>query len=72
MISLADNLLPFIPRFSALLRNKPFPMPSPGPSLPSGILVDEEISLVHVSKYFYLAKPREVLADRYQTLVKVV
>lgn len=35
------------------------------------MLVDEEISPVYDSKYFYPAKPREVLADRYQTLVKV-
>ena len=50
---------------------KPFPMPSPGPPLPPGILVDEEISPVYDSKYFYPVKPGEVLADRYQTLVKV-
>ncbi|GAB1194129.1 hypothetical protein APSETT444_003370 [Aspergillus pseudonomiae] len=46
-------------------------MPSPGPPLPLGILVDEEISPVYNSKYFYPAKPGEVLASRYQTLVKV-
>ncbi|KMK60538.1 protein kinase, putative [Aspergillus fumigatus Z5] len=46
-------------------------MPFPGPPLPPGILVDEEISPVYDSKYFYPAKPGEVLADRYQTLVKV-
>ncbi|KKK26544.1 hypothetical protein ARAM_002951 [Aspergillus rambellii] len=46
-------------------------MPSPGPPLPPGILVDEEISPVYNPKYFYPAKPGEVLADRYQTLVKV-
>lgn len=62
---------PSIPRLSALLHKKPFPMPSPGPPLPPGILVDEEISPVYDSKYFYPAKPGEVLADRYQTLVKV-
>ena len=60
-----------IPHLSALFRKKPFPMPSPGPPLPPGTLVDEEISLVYNSKYFYLAKPGEVLADHYQTLVKV-
>ncbi|KAB8254356.1 kinase-like domain-containing protein [Aspergillus pseudonomiae] len=46
-------------------------MPSPGPPLPPDILVDEEISPVYNSKYFYPAKPGEVLASRYQTLVKV-
>ncbi|KAF7179707.1 hypothetical protein CNMCM7691_008756 [Aspergillus felis] len=62
---------PSIPRLSALLRKKPFPIPSPGPPLPPGILVDEEISPVDNSKYFYPARPEEVLADRYQILVKV-
>jgi hypothetical protein len=66
-----DTIKPFISRFSALLRKRPFPMPFPGPPLPPGILVDEEISPVYDSKYFYPAKPGEVLADRYQTLVKV-
>ncbi|PWY66375.1 kinase-like protein [Aspergillus sclerotioniger CBS 115572] len=51
---------PSIPLLSALLRKKPFPMPSPGPPLPPGKLVDEELS-----------PPGEVLADRYQTIVKV-
>ncbi|RHZ70191.1 hypothetical protein CDV55_106711 [Aspergillus turcosus] len=46
-------------------------MPSPGPPLSPSILVDEEISPVYDSKYFYPARPGEVLADRYQTLVKV-
>ncbi|KAJ5667820.1 protein kinase domain protein [Penicillium maclennaniae] len=46
-------------------------MLSPGPPLPPGILVDEEISPVYNSKYFYPVKPGEVLADRYQNLVKV-
>jgi hypothetical protein len=66
-----NTIKPFIPRSSVLLRKKPFPMPSPGPPLPPGILVDEDISPVYNSKYFYPAKPGEVLADRYQTLVKV-
>ncbi|CAG8947746.1 unnamed protein product [Penicillium salamii] len=61
----------FIPRFPSLLHKKPCPMPSPGPPLPPGILVDEEISPVYNSKYFYPAKPGKILADRYQTLVKV-
>ncbi|OBT98311.2 hypothetical protein VE01_03095 [Pseudogymnoascus verrucosus] len=66
-----NTIRPSIPRFSALLRKKPFSVPSPGPPLPPGILVDEEISPVYDSKYFYPAKPGEVLADRYQALVKV-
>ena len=66
-----NTIWPSVRRFSALLRKKPFLMPSPGPPLPHGILVDEEISPVYDSRYFYPAKPREVLADRYQTLVKV-
>ncbi|KAJ6111484.1 kinase-like domain-containing protein [Penicillium sp. IBT 18751x] len=47
-------------------------MPFPGPPLPPGILIDEEISPVYNSKYFYPVKPGEVLADHYQTLVKLV
>jgi hypothetical protein len=66
-----NTIKPFIPRFSAFLRKKPFPMPSFGPPLPPGILVDEEILPAYDSKYFYPAKPGEVLADRYQTLFKV-
>ncbi|KAH1584755.1 hypothetical protein KXX44_001402, partial [Aspergillus fumigatus] len=50
---------------------KPFPMPFSGPPLPPDILVDEEISLVYDSKHFCPVKPGEVLADRYQILVKV-
>ncbi|KAK2782299.1 hypothetical protein FQN53_000115 [Emmonsiellopsis sp. PD_33] len=46
-------------------------MPSPGPLSPPGILIDEELSPVYNSKYFYPAKPGEVLANRYQTMVKV-
>ncbi|RAL15370.1 putative protein kinase [Aspergillus homomorphus CBS 101889] len=49
-----STLRPSIPRYSALLRKKPFP-----------------ISPVYDSKSFYPAKPGEVLADRYQALVKV-
>jgi hypothetical protein len=56
---------------SALLRKKPLPIPSPGPPLPPGTLIDEEISRLYNSKNFYPAKPGEVLGDRYQTLVKV-
>ncbi|KAJ5728467.1 hypothetical protein N7493_004797 [Penicillium malachiteum] len=60
-----------IPRFSALLRKKPFPIPSPDPPLAPDILIDEETSPIYNSKHFYPAKPGEVLADRYQTLIKV-
>ncbi|RAK98524.1 kinase domain protein [Aspergillus ibericus CBS 121593] len=66
-----NTIRPSVPRLSALLRKKPFSMPSPGPPLPPGILVDEEISPVYNSKNFYPAKPGEILADRYQALVKV-
>jgi hypothetical protein len=66
-----NTIRPSIPRLSALLRKKPFPMPSHGPRLSPSILVDEEITPVYDSKYYYAAKPGEVLADRYQTLVKV-
>lgn len=60
-----------VPCLSALFRKKLFPIPSPGPLLPPRILVDEEISPVYNPKYFYPVRPGEVLADRYQTLVKV-
>ncbi|PLN81869.1 kinase-like domain-containing protein [Aspergillus taichungensis] len=46
-------------------------MLSSGAPLSPTILVDEEISPVYDSKYFYPVKPGELLADRYQTLVKV-
>lgn len=62
---------PSVSRLSALLRKKPFPIPPPGPYLPPGILIDEEISPRYDPKYFYPAKPGEVLTDRYQILVKV-
>ncbi|KAJ9197368.1 hypothetical protein DTO164E3_5801 [Paecilomyces variotii] len=66
-----STIRPLVPRLSTLLRKKPFPTPSPGPPLWPSILVDEEISPVYDSKYFYPAKPGDVLADRYQILVKV-
>lgn len=62
---------PSVPYLSALFRKKLFPITSPGPLLPPGILVDEEISPVYNPKYFYPVRPGEVLADRYQALVKV-
>ncbi|KAB8235601.1 putative protein kinase [Aspergillus alliaceus] len=66
-----NALKPSIPRLSALIRKRPFPMSPPGPPLPPGVLVDEEISPVYDSKYFYPAKPGEILGDRYQALVKI-
>ncbi|RAH72489.1 kinase domain protein [Aspergillus aculeatinus CBS 121060] len=60
-----------LPRFSPFLRKRPFSIPSHGPPLPPGILVDEEISPFYNSKCFYPAKPGEVLADRYHIVVKV-
>ncbi|KAF9890792.1 hypothetical protein FE257_005362 [Aspergillus nanangensis] len=66
-----NTIRPSIPRLSALLRKKLFSMPSPKPPLPPGKLIDEEISPVYNSKYFYPAKPGEVLENRYHTMVKV-
>ena len=60
-----------ISRLSTQVRKKALPMSSLGPPLPPGILVDEEILPVYDPKDFYPAKPGEVLADRYQILVKV-
>ncbi|KAK9235618.1 kinase-like domain-containing protein [Lipomyces kononenkoae] len=53
------------------LRKKPLPTPPPGPLLPQGEPVDEEICPGYNSKKYYAAKPGEVLANRYQVLVKV-
>ncbi|OGM45108.1 protein kinase domain protein [Aspergillus bombycis] len=53
------------------LRRKPFPTPNPGPLLPLNEPVDEERCPWYSSANFYPAKPGEVLADRYQILVKV-
>lgn len=60
------------PRSSALLRKKSSSMPSSGSLLLPSILVDEEISPVYDSKYLYLVNLGEVLANRYQTMVKLV
>jgi hypothetical protein len=65
------TIRPSIPRLSALLRKKAFLIPPHGPRLSSSILVNEEISPTYDSKYFYAAKPGEVLENRYQTLVKI-
>lgn len=66
-----NTIRPSIPRLSALLRKKQFPMHPHGPRLSYSILIDEEISPAYGPKYFYAAKPGKVLADRYQTLVKI-
>jgi hypothetical protein len=70
-----SSFKPFIPRFSALIRKKPFPVPPPESPLPPGVLIGEEISPVYNSKYFYKyfypARPGETLANHYQILVKV-
>ncbi|KAE8402357.1 kinase-like domain-containing protein [Aspergillus pseudonomiae] len=55
---------------SSLCR-KPFPIPRPGPLLPPNEPADEERCPGYCSTDFYPAKPGEVLADRYQILVKV-
>lgn len=62
---------PPTPRLCAFLRKSPFLMPSSGVPLSPTILIDEELSPVYDSKYFYPAKPGEILAGRYQALVKV-
>lgn len=51
-------------------RKKPFELP-PGPLLNTNDPIDEEKHPSYGSKSFYPAKPGEVLADRYQILVKV-
>ncbi|KAJ5683318.1 hypothetical protein N7462_006483 [Penicillium macrosclerotiorum] len=53
------------------LCKKPFTLPPLGPPLPRDELVDEEICPSYNSKNFYPANPGDVLADRYQILVKV-
>lgn len=46
-------------------------MPPRGPLLPQNELLDEEISPSYDPKRFYPANPGDVLASRYQILVKV-
>ncbi|KAK9367918.1 kinase-like domain-containing protein [Lipomyces kononenkoae] len=53
------------------IQRKRLPIPPPGPLLPQAELVDEEICPDYNSKKYYPAKPGEVLANRYQVLVKV-
>ncbi|KAJ6084465.1 protein kinase domain protein [Penicillium sp. IBT 16267x] len=47
-----NTIRPALPRFSTFFRKKAFPMPSPGPSLPPCVLIDEEISPGYDSKVF--------------------
>ncbi|TPX24725.1 hypothetical protein DIZ76_010161 [Coccidioides immitis] len=58
-------------RLFSSFRRKPLPPPLPGPLLHQDEPVDEEICPGYNSKKFYPASPGEVLADRYQILVKV-
>lgn len=58
-------------RLFSSLRKKPFPSPPTGPVLRQDERVDEEKIPGYRSKDFYPTKPGEVLADRYQVLVKV-
>ncbi|KAK9320294.1 kinase-like domain-containing protein [Lipomyces orientalis] len=53
------------------LRKKPLPIPPPGLLLPQDEPVDEEICPGYNSKKYYPAKPGDVIANRYQVLVKV-
>lgn len=52
-------------------RKRPFPAPRSNPILPVDKLVDEEICPGYDSKNFYPAQPGDVLASRYQIMVKV-
>ncbi|PLB43367.1 protein kinase [Aspergillus steynii IBT 23096] len=58
-------------RLFSSLRRKPLPTPSPGPLIRQDERVDEEKVPGHKSKYFYPARPGEVVGDRFQILVKV-
>ncbi|KAK2855699.1 hypothetical protein FQN49_004934 [Arthroderma sp. PD_2] len=60
-----------ITRSFSCLHRKPLPAPPPGPLLPLDEPVDEEICPGYNSKKFYPARPGDVLANRYQILVKV-
>lgn len=55
----------------SLFRKQPFPAPPPGPLLPREETIDEEICPGYNSTDFYPLKPGDVLANRYQALVKV-
>lgn len=55
------------------LHTKPlqFPPAQCAPPIPQHELVDEEASPAYNPKYFYPAKPGEILANHYQLLVKI-
>ncbi|KAJ5212603.1 uncharacterized protein N7498_004249 [Penicillium cinerascens] len=53
------------------VRRQPFSIPPREPILPQNEIVDEEVCPGYDSKKFYPANPGEVLANRYQILVKV-
>jgi hypothetical protein len=53
------------------LRKQPFPAPPPGNLLPQDEPIDEEVCPGYDSTNFYPLKPGDVLANRYQALVKV-
>ncbi|KAK9649128.1 hypothetical protein HCH54_003546 [Aspergillus fumigatus] len=55
------------------LRTKPlqFPPAQCAPPIPQHELVDEEASPAYNPKYFYPAKPGELLANHYQLVVKI-
>jgi hypothetical protein len=55
----------------SLFRKQPFPAPPPGPLLPHEEPVDEEFCPGYNSTHCYPVKPGDVLANRYQALVKV-
>ncbi|OAX80504.1 CMGC/SRPK protein kinase [Emergomyces africanus] len=58
--------------FSSLLRRKPFQIPPyQGRLIPNDEIVDEEACPGYDSKKFYPARLGEVIANRYQILVKV-
>ncbi|KZF26771.1 protein kinase [Xylona heveae TC161] len=53
------------------LRSKPAPVPRAGRVLPQDERVDEEICPFYNFMDYYPAKPGEILADRYQLVVKI-
>ncbi|QKX62035.1 uncharacterized protein TRUGW13939_09191 [Talaromyces rugulosus] len=55
----------------SLFRKQPFPAPPPGPLLPHEEPIDEEFCPSYNSTHCYPLKPGDVLANRYQALVKV-
>ncbi|KAJ5247877.1 hypothetical protein N7468_002860 [Penicillium chermesinum] len=65
-------LLPPRPAIFSFARKSPLKIPlSPGPLIPQRDLVDEEICPDYNSATFYPANPGQVLARRFQLLVKI-